>query len=148
MTRFVTLAEFWNVYDAAIAASALENAGIPAINTDWHIFNLYPHLMVATTGPRLLVPEAELEHGKVILLDGHENVEPVYPCPKCKGRTYRMRRWLVIIALLWFVWGTGLYSAYGPLPFFKRKRFCWSCYHQHLPAPVEPFTQEELGYAP
>lgn len=99
MTRFVTLAEFWNVYDAAIAASALENAGIPAINTDWHIFNLYPHLMVATTGPRLSVPEVDLDAACRILTDGYDNAEPIYPCPKCSGRTYRMRRWLLVIPL-------------------------------------------------
>ncbi|MBI1237409.1 MAG: hypothetical protein GC188_12060 [Alphaproteobacteria bacterium] len=52
MSRFVNIAEFWNAYDTAAAASVLQSAGIPAINTDWHIFNLYPHLMMATTGPR------------------------------------------------------------------------------------------------
>lgn len=148
MTRFVTIAEFWNVYDAAVAASALDDSNITAINADWHIFNLYPHLMMATTAPRLLVPEEELENASQILTDGYKNAKPVYPCPNCNARTYRMRRWLLVIPATWLALNTGLASTFGPLAFYKRKRFCWTCYHQHLPAPAEPFTKDELGYTP
>jgi len=148
MTRFVNIAEFWTVYDAAVAQTALQNAGILAVNTDWYIFNLYPHLMVATSGPRLLVPENDLEYASQILVEGYDNAAPVYPCPKCQARTYRMRRWWIVIPVLIILWGAASGVTYGPLAFYKRKRFCWTCYHQHLPAPVEPFTEAELGYTP
>lgn len=152
MSRFVVLAEFWNVYDAAVAVTALESAGIPAINSDWHLFNLYPHLMMATTGPRVLVPEDQLEEAAQIMrpiygpYETSAPYETSYPCPSCGNRTYRMRRWFLVIPLTWLMMQLGAPSGYGPLAFFRRKRFCWNCHHQHLPAPVEPITDEELGY--
>jgi hypothetical protein len=148
MSRYVCLAEFWNVYDAAAAISALDAAGIPAINADWHLFNLYPHLMMATIGPRILVPEDRLDEASGIVGTIHSHEDCCYPCPKCGSRTYRMRRWLLVIPLTWLMLQLGLYSTYGPLAFYKRKRFCWNCYHQHLPDFPEPFTKEELGYTP
>jgi hypothetical protein len=148
MSRVVNIAEFWNVYDATVAVSALESAGIPAICPDWHLFHLKPNLMFGATGVRLWVPNDRINEAEGLLLKGHDTATPVHPCPKCGGRTYRMRRWLLVIPITWLLLNLGVGMTYGPLVFYKRKRFCWICYHQHLPAPVEPFTDSELGNTP
>ena len=149
MTRFATIAEFWNVYDAAVAVSALENAGIPALSADWHFFHLKPHLLFGCTGARLWVLETDLERSAELLNHAFQQRKPINVCPDCGCEAYHssIRSSLAFLSSF-FVAGVGGGAIFAALAQRSRRLHCPACDKSVLLAPVAPFSEVELGYDP
>ncbi|GJL97703.1 MAG: hypothetical protein DHS20C06_15200 [Hyphobacterium sp.] len=149
MSRVVNIAEFWNVYDAAVAVSALESAGIPAICPDWHLFHLKPNLLFGSTGARLWVLEPDLQQSVEILQDGFRNRKPVNICPDCGSEALHSS------ALSAFAFWSSLFAAgmgggaiFAALAQRSNRVHCPDCDKRMRITPAAPFSEAELGYEP
>jgi hypothetical protein len=149
MTRFVSIAEFWNVYDAATAAAALESAGILALNPDWHFFHLKPHILFGSTGARIWVLETDLERSAELLRAGHQQREPIHVCPDCDSEAYHSSA-LSVLAFLssFFIAGAAGGAVFAALAQRSTRLHCPACDKAFHEKPPAPFTESELGYDP
>lgn len=126
--------------EAAVLACTLRAGGFPAEVADWHFISIKPSLEFGYNRPRMLVPPSCRREAEAWLESLEPaSTEPIFPCPSCGGETRRVRR-LLLMAIL-----TSLGTFH---PFFSRHRRCGSCKKTFKAEPPEPFTVEELGYAP
>jgi len=127
--------------EGRVLASALEAAGIPVTQVDYHIHFCYPHLEYGFCRYRIFVPVECQQLAKNIISEANQNTfEPIHACPKCKGPSRKVRRWGITVILY------ILFSVFWP--FYKNSRRCGPCKWTWHSKPPEPWTKEELGYDP
>ncbi|UTW44641.1 DUF2007 domain-containing protein [bacterium SCSIO 12696] len=124
MSKFTTIARFDFPFQAQIAKSSLESAGIEAFVLDEHTINMNWLYSNAMGGVRLQVFTCQAEEAKALLSEDYSEKIPEdkkEACPECKENQWEIftqgkKPAFIVFLLLGF-----------PLFFYKKTLRCSSC---------------------
>jgi hypothetical protein len=129
----VTVATFWDVFDADFLWTMLDLEGIPAVLEDRHLVQLAWHYANAIGGIRVRVRASDAPRARQLLRDTpirpdstrHAMRDPEHDlaCPKCGSLEVRGERFSRFIFFL-----TWLFPGW-PIPIPRRRIKCRMCKH-------------------
>jgi len=144
MGRWVQIRKFLSWEDVLVERSVLHSAGVITWSPDEQWYSTYNFLSVTSAqGFRLFVLDRDVADARAILRNAGPEADTSYPCPKCGGRTRRLRHVLATALMSTLMLA---YGGYGPFPFFRRRRICNADRTRFAPYQPESFSPQELGY--